>query len=333
MPSSTPIMDRAAIERSAPPTLTPPISTPALRVEGLTKRFGEVIAVDDLTLEVPRGTVFGFLGPNGAGKTTTIGMLLGLVHPTRGRVEVLGRRVRPGDPAALRRVGALVGAPALIPSLSARRNLALLAGLVPGHDGRAAIDAALRRVGLGDAAHRRAGTFSTGMKQRLGLAMALLEEPDLLILDEPTSGMDAAARREVKNLLREAAAEGVTVFLSSHLLHEIEQVCDEVAVLDRGRLVTRGPVASLLPDATMVRVRVDDPVAAARRLEALEGVTRLDANGSYLEVEGVDPQRLVAFLVGAGHVPSEVTSGRPDLETLFLQLTAPEDGTRTGVEA
>ncbi len=328
MPSGTPIVDRAASGKSVSPA-----PGPALRVEGLTKSFGEVIAVDGLTLEVPRGTVFGFLGPNGAGKTTTIGMLLGLVHPTRGRVEVLGRRVRPGDPTALRRVGALVGAPALIPSFSARRNLALLAGLVPGHDGRAAIDAALRRVGLGDAAHRRAGTFSTGMKQRLGLAMALIEEPDLLILDEPTSGMDAAARREVKNLLREVAAEGVTVFLSSHLLHEIEQVCDEVAVLDRGRLVTRGTVASLLPDATMVRVRVDDPAAAARRLEELEGVTRLGANGSYLEVEGVDPQRLVAFLVGVGHVPSEVTSGRPDLETLFLQLTAPEEGARTGVEA
>ncbi len=296
---------------------------PALRVEGLTKRFGDILAVDDLTLEVARGTVYGFLGPNGAGKTTTIGMLLGLVHPTRGRAEVLGRAVTPGDPRALRRVGALVGAPALLPSFSARRNLQLLAGLVPDHDGHAAVDAALERVGLAEVAHRRAGAFSTGMKQRLGLAMALLEEPQLLVLDEPTSGMDAAGRREVKNLLRSVAARGTTVFLSSHLLHEVEQVCDEVAVLDRGRLVTAGPVGTLLPNATSVRLRLDDPGAAAGALAALDGVERVTENGAYLEVEGVDPQRLVAFLAGVGHVPSEVTSGRPDLETLFLQLTAP----------
>ncbi|MEJ2292975.1 MAG: ABC transporter ATP-binding protein [Deinococcales bacterium] len=300
-----------------------PSEQPALHVEGLTKRFGDVLAVDDLTLDVPRGVVFGFLGPNGAGKTTTIGMLLGLVHPTRGRVEVLGRSVTPGDPRALRRVGALVGAPALIPSFSARRNLELLAGLVPGHDGRVTIDAVLERVGLSEVARRRAGTFSTGMKQRLGLAMALLEQPELLVLDEPTSGMDAAGRREVKNLLRSVAARGATVFLSSHLLHEVEQVCDEVAVLDHGHLVTAGPVGTLLPNVTSVRVRLDDAGAAARRLAELEGVTRIAENGAYLEVEGVDPQRLVAFLVGVGHVPSEVSSGRPDLETLFLELTAP----------
>ena len=296
---------------------------PALRVEGLTKRFGGVLAVDDLTLEVPRGVVFGFLGPNGAGKTTTIGMLLGLVHPTRGRAEVLGRPVTPGDPSALRRVGALVGAPALLPSFSARRNLELLAGLVPGHDGRAAVDDVLERVGLAEVGRRRAGAFSTGMKQRLGLAMALLEQPQLLVLDEPTNGMDAAGRREVKNLLRSVAARGTTVFLSSHLLHEVEQVCDEVAVLDRGRLVTAGPVGTLLPNAMSVRLRLDDPGAAARALTPLEDVERATVNGAYLEVEGVEPQRLVAFLVGVGHVPSEVTSGRPDLETLFLQLTAP----------
>lgn len=321
MAGRTPFAELVARDRSVPPA-----AAPALRVEGLTKRFGEVVAVDELTLEVPRGTVFGFLGPNGAGKTTTIGMLLGLIHPSGGRVEVLGRRVTPTDTRALRRVGALVGAPALIPSFSARRNLELVAGLVPGNDGPAAIDAVLRRVGLEDSARRRAGAFSTGMKQRLGLAMALLEAPDLLVLDEPTSGMDAAARREVKNLLRELAAEGVTVFLSSHLLHEIEQVCDEVAVLDHGRLVTAGAVGSLLPSSTLVRLRVADPAAAGRRLADLPGVGRVDVNGAYLEVEGVDAERLVAFLVGVGHVPSEVTSGRPDLESLFLQLTTPEAG-------
>jgi len=301
-----------------------PSGAPALRFEGLTKRFGDVVAVDDLTLEVRRAQVFGFLGPNGAGKTTTIGMALGLIHPTRGHVEVLGRRVTPGRTRALRRVGSLVGAPAVIPSFSARRNLELLAGVVPGHDGPGQVDRVLRRVGLDEVAHRRAGGFSTGMKQRLGLAMALLEAPELLVLDEPTSGMDAAGRREVKNLLRGLAAEGTTVFLSSHLLHEVEQVCDEVAVLDHGRLVTAGPVASLLPSGALVRLRLEDPAAAAARVAALEGVGRVAVNGAYLEVEGLDAASLVAFLVGMGQVPSEVTSGRPDLESLFLELTSPE---------
>jgi len=171
------------------------------------------------------------------------------------------------------------------------------------------------------------------MKQRLGLAMALLEAPELLVLDEPTSGMDAAARRDVKNLLRELAAAGATVFLSSHLLHEVEQVCDEVAVLDHGRLVTTGPVASLLSASTVVRVRLDDPAAAAVRLAELPGVRRVGVNGTYLEVDGVEAQPLVAFLVGVGHVPSEVGSGRPDLESLFLELTAPEAAAAEGTGA
>jgi len=313
------------------------VDTVALRVERLSKRFGSLLAVDELTLEVPRGRVFGFLGPNGAGKTTTIGMLLGLIHPSQGRVEVLGRPVSPERSSALRRVGSLVGAPALLPSLSARTNLELVArlgaGAGAGPNGAppqaraslpARVEAALGRVGLGEAADRRAGAFSTGMKQRLGLAMALVNAPELLLLDEPTSGMDAASRREVRNLLREVAAEGVTVFLSSHLLNEVEQVCDEVAVLDHGRLVTQGPVGSLLPEADAVRVRVDDPAAAADALRLMPGVTRVSENGAYLEVEGPASRDVVIYLVEAGHAPSEVSSGRPDLESLFLRLTAHE---------
>lgn len=300
-------------------------ATPAISVEGLSKRFGAVEAVRELSLTVGRGKVFGFLGPNGAGKTTTIGMLLGLVHPTAGHVRVLGDRVAPGRPAALRRVGALVGAPALVPGLSALDNVTLVARLGGLRDRRRILQV-LERVGLAEAARRRSGTFSTGMKQRLGLAMALVERPELLVLDEPTSGMDAAGRRDVKNLLRELAGEGVTVFLSSHLLNEVEQVCDEVAVLDRGRLVAVGPVAALQDGRQVVRVRVDDPKAALRALRDLPGVARAAESGSVLEVEGVDSRVVNEHLVRLGYVPSELSCGGADLESLFLSLTEHGEG-------
>ena len=194
-----------------------------LRTEGLEKRFGPVRAVDGVSLAVERGEVFGFLGPNGAGKTTTIGMVLGLIHPTAGEVFLFGEPLTPARPGVLRRVGALVGATAaLVPYLSARGNLHLVARL-QGAKAAARIDEVLDLVGLREAADRKAGDFSTGMKQRLGLAMALLHQPDLLILDEPTNGMDPAGMREVRNMLRALADGGTTVFLSSHLLHEIQQ--------------------------------------------------------------------------------------------------------------
>ena len=216
-----------------------------LRLHHLSKHFQNVRAVEDLTLEVRAGECFGFLGPNGAGKTTTISMILGLLRPTSGRVEVLGQPVTPEDTTALREVGALVGAPGFYPYLSGRANLRLLARLYPAVD-EARIAAVLRRVGLEAAADRKAKTYSTGMKQRLGLAAALLHRPRLLILDEPTSGLDPVGMAEMRTLLRDLAADGVTVFLSSHLLHEVEQVCDRVAVLHRGRLLAQGPVADLL---------------------------------------------------------------------------------------
>ncbi len=222
------------------------MSQPALRLHELTKDYGPVRAVDRLNLTVPQGVCFGFLGPNGAGKTTTIGLILGLLHPTAGRVEVLGRPVTPGDTAPLRAVGALVGAPGFYPYLSGRENLRLLARLHPQVDA-ARVEAVLARVGLDPAAARRkVKTYSTGMKQRLGLAAALLHRPRLLVLDEPTNGLDPIGMAEVRGLLRDLTREGVTVFLSSHLLHEVEQTCDQVAILHRGRLVAQGPVADLL---------------------------------------------------------------------------------------
>ncbi len=212
----------------------------------LHKHFGRVRAVDGLSLQVNPGECFGFLGPNGAGKTTTISMMLGLLRPTQGKVVLLGQEVTPQQTAVLRQVGALVGAPDFYPYLSGRENLRLLARLYPEVDDRR-VDEVLAQVGLApEAARRKVKGYSTGMKQRLGLAAALLHRPRLLILDEPTSGLDPIGMAEMRTLLRQLADQGVTVFLSSHLLHEVEQVCDRVAILNRGRLVALGPVSELL---------------------------------------------------------------------------------------
>jgi len=291
-----------------------------LQTYNLSKRFGDVVAVDGVSLSVRRGEVFGFLGPNGAGKTTTIGMMLGLIHPTAGRVEVLGQEVTPKRTAPLRQVGALVGTPGLVPYLSGRDNLRLLARLHPEVDERR-IDAVLEQVGLTEAADRKVKGYSTGMRQRLGLAAALLHRPQLLILDEPTNGLDPAGMREMRLLLRCLADEGMTVFLSSHLLHEVEQICDRVAVLNRGRVVAEGPVDALLAGEQVVRVRVPSPTQAVHLLETLPGVTRVEANGVYVEVQGVSSEAVVAHLTAYGIVPGEVTTARPDLESLFLSLT------------
>jgi ABC-type multidrug transport system ATPase subunit len=291
-----------------------------LELKGLKKYFGPVHAVEEVNLRVPRGQVYGFLGPNGAGKTTTIGIILGLTHPTAGSVHLFGNALTPESNRALSRVGALVGAPSLVPYLSARKNLELVAHLSPALPAHR-IAEILERVGLTKAADRAAGRFSSGMKQRLGLAMALLHEPELLVLDEPTNGMDPAGMREVRLLLRELAATGVTIFLSSHLLHEIEQVCDQVAVLDKGRIIAQGKVDNLLGKRSLVKVRVDAPVEAARLLEKLPGAEDVQPNGVYVSVGNVTSKQVVAHLVTGGIVPSEVANVNNDLESMFLELT------------
>ena len=293
-----------------------------LRTRGLTKHFGPVRAVDGVNLAVRRGEVFGFLGPNGSGKTTTIGMLLGLIHPTAGEVELFGEAVSPEHTRALRRVGALVGSPGLVPYLSGRDNLQLLARLNPLVK-RSRVDAVLAQTGLSDAARRKAKGYSTGMKQRLGLAAALMHQPELLILDEPTSGLDPAGMREMRDLIGTLSSQGVTVFLSSHLLYEAEQICDKVAVLNRGKVVAQGPVGELMAKESVLRVRVTPPQAAVEALRELPGVTDLSANGTYIEVRGPRPEAVVAHLVACGLAPREVREERPDLESLFLQLTEP----------
>ncbi len=297
------------------------MASTVLRTYDLSKTFGQVVAVSEVNLEVNEGEVFGFLGPNGAGKTTTIAMTLGLIHPTAGRIELFGQQVSPSLTKPLRQVGALVGRPALLPYLSGRDNLKLLARLHEGlgHD---RIDQVLDQVGMTFAADRKIKTYSTGMKQRLGLAAALLHRPSLIILDEPTNGLDPAGMHEVRNLISSLADNGATVFLSSHLLHEVEQVCDRIAVINHGKIVTQGSVDELLRSQEMVvRVRVSSPEQAKRALQSLPGVTGIESNGAYVEVKGVPSERIVAHLARHDMPPGEVTEQNSDLERLFLGLT------------
>ncbi|GAA4542381.1 ABC transporter ATP-binding protein [Amycolatopsis samaneae] len=292
------------------------MNTP-VETHGLTKRYGTAVAVDGLDISVQAGEVYGFLGPNGAGKTTTLRMLLGLVRPTTGTLRLLGRE--PG-PRSLDRVGALIEGPAFYPYLSARTNLRVLADHAG--VGRSRVDAVLETVSLTDRARDRYATYSLGMKQRLGLAAALLKEPELLILDEPTNGLDPAGMADMRGTIRQLAAEGCTVLLSSHLLVEVEQICHRVGVIDHGRLVAEATVAELRSGGVL-RV-VAHPVEQARiRLRALLGAALVRGEGDVLELDVDTGQaaRINAELVGAGISVSELGWREPDLEQTFLALT------------
>ena len=244
-----------------------PDHSPAIETAGLSKHFGRRRAVDDLTIAIPAGTIAGFIGPNGSGKTTAIRLLLGLVRPTAGGATVLGRPVT--DPRSyLPSVGALVEAPAFYPSLSARTNLEVLARLAGCSRDR--VDVVLELVELSDRARDRVGTYSLGMKQRLGLAMALLPDPDLLILDEPANGLDPPGIIATRDLLRRLRDEGKTVFLSSHLLGELEQVADWLVMIHQGRSLYSGPARAFLEQQSMLVVKAGD----AAHLDVLAGVAR-----------------------------------------------------------
>jgi ABC-2 type transport system ATP-binding protein len=305
-------------------------ATAALATRGLTKRFhGGQVAVDHIDLLVPHGAVFGFLGPNGSGKTTTIRMLLGLVRPTAGEFDLLGRRMPAGALDVLPQVGALVEGPAFHPYLSGRANLVRLdAGdrTVDPRTSRRRIDEALDRVGLTAAARKRYRNYSLGMRQRLGLAAALLRPRDLLVLDEPTNGLDPQGTREVRSLIRELAAEGSTVFLSSHLLPEVEQVCSHVAVMSRGHLITQGTLTELRGvAAARLRVVVASPDDVGRAAEVL-GRAGLEApevrDGSLVATLGdARPEVVNRELVLAGVGVRELVVERPDLEDVFVSLT------------
>jgi ABC-type multidrug transport system ATPase subunit len=298
----------------------------AIRTEGLTKRFGAVEAVRDLDLEVREGDLFGFLGPNGSGKTTTVRMLLGLVFPTAGRVELLGQAMPRAGRSALAQVGSLVEGPAFYPNVSGRANLSLLDAAGPGGaraSRRRRIAAALERVGLDTVGRRPVKAYSTGMRQRLGLAAALLRSPRLLVLDEPTNGLDPQGMREIRDLLAELVAGGTTVFLSSHLLAEVELICTRAAIVNRGRLVAHDRVEALLAPTGRVRVSTPDPVRAAELAAALPGVELGERRGDALVVhlDGTQPEALNRRLVEAGVPVRELVVERPSLEDVFLALT------------
>jgi ABC-2 type transport system ATP-binding protein len=298
----------------------------AIRTTGLGKRFGRQHAVADLDLEVPRGAVFGFLGPNGSGKTTTIRMLLGLARPTSGEIQVLGELMPRALASVLPRVGALVEGPSIYPFLSGRANLHRLDAADPGTSARsraARVDTALDRVGLGAAASKRAGAYSLGMKQRLGLAGALLTPRELLVLDEPTNGLDPQGTREVRGLIRSLAADGSTVFVSSHLLAEIEQVCTHAAVMRAGRLVAQGSLDELRKVARAhLVIRTPDAAAAIPALAPLCLTAVPAAAGIAAELEPETAvEDVVRALVEAGVRVRGVTVEGETLEDRFVELT------------
>ncbi|WP_456821121.1 ATP-binding cassette domain-containing protein [Cellulomonas sp. URHB0016] len=301
----------------------------AVRTEGLTKRFrsGQV-AVDGLALRVPRGAVYGFLGPNGSGKTTTIRMLLGLVRPTSGQAWLLDQPMPDAGAAVLPRVGALVEGPAFHPYLSGRANLDRLSAVDATADPRTSPrrrDEALERVGLGAAADKRFRQYSLGMKQRLGLAAALLQPRELLVLDEPTNGLDPQGTREVRHLVRELADGGTTVLVSSHLLAEIEQVCSHVGIMSRGHLVLQGDreaLASRGQARLSVTTTAGNVGAAARVLRGL-GLDEPVVDGVRLDapVDGLAAQEVSAALVRADVPVVGFEVRRPGLEEIFVELT------------
>jgi ABC-2 type transport system ATP-binding protein len=293
----------------------------AIRCAGLTKRFGATVAVDDLSLRVSAGQVYGFLGPNGAGKTTTIRMLLGLVAPTAGQAWLLERPLP--DARVVARTGSMIEEPAFYPWMSGRANLEVLAATSGRRPDRTEVGSVLERVGLASVAARKVKVYSQGMRQRLGLAAALLGSPPLLIIDEPTNGLDPAGIREFRDLLRDLAAAGTTVFLSSHLLAEVEQVCDRVAVIAHGRLVEEGPTAELGITRRRVRVRVDEGDIEAASRQLARWPTQRD--GAVFLVDHPTGRDVNSALMAGGVIAESVLAEQPNLEDRFLELVAGED--------
>ena len=295
----------------------------AVEVHGLTKRFEQFTAVDSLSFDVPMGSIFGFLGPNGAGKTTTLGMLLGLIPYDAGSATILGFDIGTQLPEALARTGALVERPAFYPYLSGRRNLALFARLAGVND-HSRIERALAEVDLLSRADAKFGGYSTGMKQRLGIAAALIRQPELIILDEPTSGLDPAGQLEIRNLVRDLAGAGRTILLSSHLLNEVQQVCTHVAIIDKGKLVQAGTLKELLNSESVVEIQVvDRAVEAAGLLRSIPSVSNVEILDGRLivSVPADRSQAINRALISAGFDVSALNPRESRLEERFLDLT------------
>lgn len=314
----------AAPSRGANLRAVPDESPPAIETHALTKRYGEITAVDNLSLRVKRGGVFGLLGPNGSGKTTTIAMLLGLATPTSGSVSLFGG---PFNRQALRRVGAVVEAPAFYPYLSGRDNLRYFQGLGRRDKAVNSVEDVLRITELSGRAHSPYKTYSLGMKQRLGIAFALLGDPELLFLDEPTNGLDPAGMVEVRELIKSLGRGGRTVVLSSHLMHEVEQVCDDVAIIAKGKKITEGHVSELLTKRGEIRLKTTDDTIAVRVLGDVDGVKSVQHLDGYVVVEA--PLELAAQLTKALAARyTYVTEMHPvqdTLERFFLHVTGADE--------
>ena len=310
----------------------------AIDTRGLRKTYrrrgGVSVGVEGLDLRVPVGGVHGFLGPNGSGKTTTIRMLLGLIRPDAGTMQIFGHDVPAQLPAVIGRVGAIVESPKFFPTFTARRNLELLADAIGAP--REKVEEVLTATSLRERGRDRYQTYSLGMKQRLAIAATLLKSPDLLIFDEPTNGLDPGGIREVRETMRRLAAEGRTVLVSSHILAEVQQVADTVSIIGRGRLLAEGKVADVINQrgGGAVRVGVTDTVRAEQILTGAGLRVRLDAG--ILRVRGAqDPARITELLAGQGLYVNELSPERMDLERVFLDLTSGEglEGRSTGRHA
>jgi ABC-2 type transport system ATP-binding protein len=291
-----------------------------IQTDGLTKRYGKITVVRDLNLDVREGDRYGFLGPNGSGKSTTVRMLLGLVFPSSGKIQLIGHPVPRRARSALERVGAIIESPSFWPNMSGRRNLTLRDAAGPGTSkrGRAArVGDALDRVGMGNVDERPVKAYSLGMKQRLGLAAALMRKPDLLILDEPTNGLDPQGILEVRNLLMELNNDGTTVFLSSHQLTEIEALCTRVGVISGGRMMVQDELSALRTPTGHVQVRTPDLAQAT----AILGNAVVRASGNLVVVRSNTPEYVNSELVKAGVRVTELQVERRSLEDVFLQST------------
>ena len=299
----------------------------AIHTVGLTKSFGSHNAVDAIDLRVPRGSIFGFLGPNGSGKTTTIRMLMGLANISAGEVSMLGYSIPTEIGKALPKVGALVEGPAFYPYISGRDNLIRFDAADRYADPRTRtqrVDAALAKVGLTQAASKKVHAYSLGMKQRLGIANALLQPRDLLVLDEPTNGLDPQGTREVRNLIRSLALEGITIFISSHLLVEIEQMCTHLAVMSQGKIVAQGSVEELSASQTLqLKLVTADTDRALQGLESvgIKAVADGETLSAMVPAGQIEPERIVQVLVELGVRVKAFELAAPTLEDRFVLLT------------
>ena len=292
-----------------------------IEARGLYKSYGSTPAVQGVDIVLDRGGVFGVLGQNGSGKSTTVRMLLGLARPDRGTVKLFGRLLGDDMPGLLARVGAVVETPAFVPYLSGRDNLRLLDRYTPGA-GDDAIDRVLQRVHLDEAARRRFKGYSLGMKQRLGIAAAILHDPELIILDEPTNGLDPQGTREVRELIPELAAEGRTVVLCSHLLHEVEQVCDRVAIFQRGKLIAQGTTAELIGERVEYEIRLPEIDAAECALRGSPWADAMHREDGALHISGagVEGRAVNRYLAERGLFADVIRPLRQSLEDVFFEL-------------